>query len=218
MNQMNIPTNAYIFIGVASLVMAAVTIMDKGESNEPVKTEEGSSFTDMLPSFGSPSDITENSAASTDTNYNPFDMNLNSDTPPSSSSEPVMDTNFNMDPMFNSEPAQNNDMFSSGLNSDMPPPTNEPSLTNPFDTPLPSAPENNMAFNTDLNADMPPPSNEPFVANPGFDNTMGNQPQTVQQQPGQQPLIGGKNKTKHNKIEHKKQNKHKKTKRYNSKK
>jgi len=218
MNQMNIPTNAYIFIGVASLVMAAVTIMDKGESNEPVKTEEGSSFTDMLPSFGSPSDITENSAASTDTNYNPFDMNLNSDTPPSSSSEPVVDTNFNMDPMFNSEPAQNNDMFSSGLNSDMPPPTNEPSLTNPFDTPLPSAPENNMAFNTDLNADIPPATNEPSFSNPGFDNTMGNQPQTVQQQPGQQSFFGGNNKTKHNKIEHKKQNKYKKTKRYHSKK
>ena len=217
MNKINIPMNAYIFIGVASLVMAAVTIMDKGESNEPVKTEDGSSFTDMLPSFGSPSDITENSAASTYTNYNPFDMNLNSDTPPSSS-EPVMATNFNMDPMFNSEPAQNNDMFSSGLNSDMPPQSNEPSLTNPFDTPLPSAPENNMAFNTDLNADMPPPSNEPFVANPGFDNTMGNQPQTVQQQPGQQSFFGGNNKTKHNKIEHKKQNKYKKTKRYHSKK
>jgi hypothetical protein len=211
MNQMNIPTNAYIFIGVASLVMAAVTIMDKGESNEPVKTEEGSSFTDMLPSFGSPSDIRENSVASTDTNYNPFDMNLNSDTPPSSS-EPVMATNFNMDPMFNSQSTQNNDMFSSGLNSDMPPQSNEPSLTNPFDTPLPSAPENNMAFNTDLNADMPPPSNEPFVANPGFDNTMGNQ-----QQPGQQSFFGGNNKTKHKKIEHKKQNKHKKTKRYTSK-
>jgi hypothetical protein len=44
---------------------------------------------------------------------------------------------------------------------------------------------------------------------------MGNQPQ---QQPPQPQLFGGKNKTKHNKIEHKKQNKHKKTKRYHSKK
>lgn len=214
MNKINIPMNAYIFIGVASLVMAAVTIMDKGESNEPVKTEEGSSFTDMLPSFGSPSDITENSASSTDTNYNPFDMNLNSDTPPSSS-EPVMDTNFNMDPMFDSQSTQNNDMYSSGLNSDTPPTMNEPSLINPFDTPVSSTPDNNMAFNTDLNADIPPQSNEPFVANPGFDNTMGNQTQTVQQQPGQQSFFGGNNKTKHNKIEHKK---HKKTKRYTSKK
>jgi hypothetical protein len=209
MNQMNIPTNAYIFIGVASLVMAAVTIMDKGESNEPVKTEEGSSFTDMLPSFGSPSDITENSVASTDTNYNPFDMNLNSDTPPSSS-EPVVDTNFNVDPMFDSQSTQNNDMFSSGLNSDTPSTMNEPSLINPFDTPVSSTPDNNMAFNTDLNADIPPATNEPSFSNPGFDNTMGNQ-----QQPEQQSFFGGNNKTKHNKIEHKK---HKKTKRYTSKK
>jgi hypothetical protein len=207
MNQMNIPTNAYIFIGVASLVMAAVTIMDNGESNEPVKTEEGSSFTDMLPSFDSPSDNTDTSTPS-------------SDAPPSS--EPVVDTQFNMDPMFNAapdQPTQNNNMFSNGLNADIPPPTNEPLLSNPMlNAPVPSAPDNNMAFNTNLNSDMPPQSNEPFIANPGFDNNMGNPPQPAQQQPPQQPLFGGKNKTKHNKIEHKKHNKHKKTKRYNSKK
>ena len=211
MNQINIPTNAYIFIGIASLVMAAVTIMDNGESNEPVKTEEGSSFTDMLPSFGSSSDITENSAASPETNYNPFDMNLNSDTPPPSS-EPVVDNNFNMDPMFNSEPTQNNDMFNIGLNADNAPATNEPSLTNPFDTTVSSAPDNNMAFNDNFNSDTPPARNESF-SNLGFDNTMGDQ------QPGQQQKsLGGNNKTKHNKIEHKKHNKHKKTKRYHSKK
>lgn len=211
MNQINIPTNAYIFIGIASLVMAAVTIMDNGESNEPVKTEEGSSFTDMLPSFGSSSDITENSASSTDTNYNPFDMNLNSDTPPPSS-EPVVDNNFNMDPMFNSEPTQNNDMFNIGLNADNAPATNEPSLTNPFDTTVSSAPDNNMAFNDNFNSDTPPARNESF-SNLGFNNTMGDQ------QPGQQQsFFGGNNKTKHNKIEHKKQNKHKRTKRYSSKK
>jgi hypothetical protein len=219
MNQMNIPTNAYIFIGVASLVMAAVTIMDNGESNEPVKTEEGSSFTDMLPSLDSSSDNTDNSRPSSDTNYNPFDMNLNSDAPPSSS-QPVVDTNF-IDPMFTTQPTQapqNNDMFSNGLNADMPPPTNEPLLSNPMlNAPVPSAPENNMAFNDKLNSDMPP-ANEPSLSNPGFINNMANQPQPAQQQPPQQPLIGGKNKTKHNKIEHKKHNKHKKTKRYNSKK
>jgi len=221
MNQMNIPTNAYIFIGVASLVMAAVTIMDNGESNEPVKTEEGSSFTDMLPSFDSPSDNTETSTPSSDTNYNLFDMNLNSDAPPSSS-EPVVDTHFNKDPMFNAAPAQptqNNDMFSNGLNADMPPPTNEPLLSNPIvNAPVPSAPDINMAFNTNLNSDMPPQSNEPLLSNPVVDNNMVNPPQPAQQQPPQQPLIGGKNKTKHNKIEHKKHNKHKKTKRYHSKK
>jgi hypothetical protein len=81
----------------------------------------------------------------------------------------------------------------------------------------PVVPDNNMAFNTNLNSDMPP-ANEPFIANPVLDNNMGNPPQPAQQQPPQQPLFGGKNKTKHNKIEHKKHNKHKKTKRYHSKK
>lgn len=227
MNQMNIPTNAYIFIGVASLVMAAVTIMDNGESNEPVKTEEGSSFTDMLPSFDSLNENTDTSTSS-DINYNMFDMNLNSDAPPSSS-EPVVDTNLNTDPMFNAPPAQptqNNDIFNIGLNADNAPATNEPSLLNPVlnaavptapvpTAPVPSAQENNM-FNTNLNADMPPPTNEPSITNPGFN--MGNPQQQPPQQPPQQPLFGGKNKTKHNKIEHKKQNKHKRTKRYNSKK
>jgi len=228
MNQINIPTNAYIFIGVASLVMAAVTIMDNGESNEPVKTEEGSSFTDMLPSFDSPSDNTKTSTPSSDTNYNLFDMNLNSDAPPSSSSEPIIDTNF-IDPMFTTQPtqaqvAQTNDMFSSGLNADIPPATSQPLFSNPIvNAPVPSAPDNNMAFNTNLNSDMPPQSNEPSLSNPGFINNMVNQQQPAQQQQPpqqqpQQPLIGGNNKTKHNKIEHKKQNKHKKTKRYNSKK
>ncbi len=221
MNQMNIPTNAYIFIGVASLVMAAVTIMDNGESNEPVKTEEGSSFTDMLPSLDSSSDNTDNSRPSSDTNYNPFDMNLNADAPPSS--EPVIDTNFNIDPMFNAPPAQpnqNNDIFSNGLNADMPPPTNEPLLSNPMlNAPVPPVvPDNNMAFNTNLNSDMPPQSNEPSLSNPGFINNMVNQPQPAQPQQPQQQFTGGNNKTKHNKIEHKKHNKHKKTKRYHSKK
>jgi len=213
---MNIPTNAYIFIGVASLVMAAVTIMDNGESNEPVKTEEGSSFTDMLPSLDSSNDNIDTSIPSSDTNYNPFDMNLNSDAPPSS--EPVVDTNFNIDPMFTTQPtqvAQNNDMFSSGLNADIPPATSQPLLSNPFDTPRASAPVNNM-FSNEMNSDIPSATNEPSFTNPVFDNNMGNPPQ--QQQQPQPQLFGGNNKTKHNKIEHKKQNKHKKTKRYNSKK
>jgi len=218
MNQINIPTNAYIFIGVASLVMAAVTIMDNGETNEPVKTEEGSSFTDMLPSFDTPTDNTESSTPSSDSNYNLFDMNLNSDAPPSSS-EPIIDTNF-IDPMFTTQPtqvAQNNDMFSSGLNADMPPATSQPLFSNPMlNAPVPSAPENNM-FSNEMNSVIPPATNEPSITNPVFDNNMVNQ-QQPSQQPVQQPLFGGKNKTKHNKIEQKKHNKHKKTKRYNSKK
>jgi len=86
MNSPNIPMNAYIFIGVASLVLAFVTVLD----NQPAESETSSqgqetSFTDYLPSFNGTSDnsATENQApsepVSQSQSYDMFNTNMNSD-------------------------------------------------------------------------------------------------------------------------------------------
>ena len=56
MNSNHIPANAYIFIGLASVVMAAVTLMDgNADANKAeTSTNENSSVTNMLPSFSNP--------------------------------------------------------------------------------------------------------------------------------------------------------------------
>jgi hypothetical protein len=56
MNSNHVPLNAYIFIGLASVVMAVVTLMDSNVAdNKPdTSTNESSSVTDMLPSFSNP--------------------------------------------------------------------------------------------------------------------------------------------------------------------
>lgn len=54
MNSNHIPANAYIFIGLASVVMAAVTLMDGNADANKAETNEKSSVTNMLPSFSNP--------------------------------------------------------------------------------------------------------------------------------------------------------------------
>ena len=57
MNSNHIPVNAYVFIGLASVVMAVVTLMDSnvGDDKQPeTPANETSSVTDMLPSFSNP--------------------------------------------------------------------------------------------------------------------------------------------------------------------
>ena len=57
MNSNHVPVNAYIFIGLASVVMAVVTLMDSnGGDNKQAETSnnETSSVTNMLPSFSNP--------------------------------------------------------------------------------------------------------------------------------------------------------------------
>jgi len=57
MNSNHVPVNAYIFIGLASIVMAVVTLMDSnGPDNKQAETSnnETSSVTDMLPSLTNP--------------------------------------------------------------------------------------------------------------------------------------------------------------------
>jgi hypothetical protein len=56
MNSNHVPLNAYIFIGLASVIMAVVTLMDSNVAdNKPdTSTNESSSVTDMLPSFSNP--------------------------------------------------------------------------------------------------------------------------------------------------------------------
>lgn len=54
----HIPVNAYIFIGLASVVMAVVTIMDSNSNDtkepEPPSNDVSSSVTEMLPAFSNP--------------------------------------------------------------------------------------------------------------------------------------------------------------------
>ena len=88
MNDPFIPMNAYIFIGVASLVLAFVTVMDNQpvESNESEVNENEKSFTEYLPTFNG-SNETVNEVAKEPTgetsNDQPqndmFNSNLNSD-------------------------------------------------------------------------------------------------------------------------------------------
>ena len=55
MNSNHIPVNAYIFIGLASVVMAVVTLMDSNGENKPeISNAENSSVTDMLPTITNP--------------------------------------------------------------------------------------------------------------------------------------------------------------------
>jgi len=75
MNDPYIPVNAYIFIGVASLVLAFVTIMDKGEESKEIETvEEPTSFTDYLPTLSQTNEETKQETPS-----DMFNTNLNSD-------------------------------------------------------------------------------------------------------------------------------------------
>jgi hypothetical protein len=91
MNDPFIPMNAYIFIGVASLVLAFVTVMDNPDVEN---TNEEKSLTEYLPSFNG-----------TTENANPETVNEVPEQP-----------NSNNNPT--GEVSTGNDMFNTNLNSD----------------------------------------------------------------------------------------------------
>ena len=121
MNDPFIPMNAYIFIGVASLVLAFVTVMDNQpvESNESEVNENEKSFTEYLPTFnGSNETVNEVAKEPTGETSNPppqndmFNSNLNSD-------QGLAQNEYQpQPPQPQTPPPQPNDMFNSNLNSD----------------------------------------------------------------------------------------------------
>ena len=111
MNDPYIPMNAYIFIGVASLVLAFVTVLDNKQdednNSQDNAEQDDKSFTDYLPSFnGNPE------------NTRPENANEVAEQP--SSNDNMFSFMGNDKP--NGEPpvtqGQQNDMFNSNLNSD----------------------------------------------------------------------------------------------------
>jgi len=141
MNDPFIPMNAYIFIGVASLVLAFVTVMDNQpiESNESGVNENEKSFTEYLPTFNGsnenissetvnevakePTDETSNAQPQNDM----FNSNLNSD-------QGLAQNEYQSQPQ---SPPPQNDMFNSNLNSDQGLAQNEaPLLPQPQQAPL----------------------------------------------------------------------------------
>jgi len=189
MNSPNVPMNAYIFIGVASLVLAFVTILDNKPAESQSSTEaQESSFTDYLPSFNG----TNNNSGATET----VEQASEYQAPPEPAPQPV------------SQP-QSYDMFSTNMNSDQGLAQNEYQAP-PEPAPQPVAqPQNYDMFNTNMNSDQGLAQNE----NVGFQQPQG-QP-TQQPQPVTNPLYGGKNRT--GKKTDKKAKKHKKTKSYKGK-
>jgi len=211
MNDPFIPMNAYIFIGVASLVLAFVTVMDNQpvESNESEVNENEKSFTEYLPTFNG-SNETVNEVAKEPTGET-------SNTPPQ------------------------NDMFNSNLNSDQGLAQNEYQPQPPQPEPQTPPPQPNDMFNSNLNSDQglaqneyqpqtPPPQNDMFNSNLNSDQglaqneaTLLPQPEApVQQKQYGNPFTGGKNKTGKNNAtknvtKNGKSKRNKKTKRYNSK-
>ena len=192
MNDPYIPMNAYIFIGVASLVLAFVTVLDNKQdednNSQDNAEQDDKSFTDYLPSFnGNPE------------NTRPENANEVAEQP--SSNDNMFSFMGNDKP--NGEPpvtqGQQNDMFNSNLNSD------QGLAQNEYQAP---AQQNDM-FNSNLNSDQGLAQN---------DNQMIQRPQQGQPQQTQQygnPFAGGKNKT--GKKSDKKNKRNKKTKRYKGK-
>jgi hypothetical protein len=221
MNDPFIPMNAYIFIGVASLVLAFVTVMDNQpvESNESEVNENEKSFTEYLPTFnGSNENIsgeTVNEVAKEPTgetsNAQPqndmFNSNLNSD-------QGLVQNEY-QSPQPQRPLPQPNDMFNSNLNSDQGLAQNEAPLLPQAQQAQPqSPPPQNDMFNSNLNSDQGLAQNEaPLLP----------QPQApVQQKQYGNPFTGGKNKTGKNNAtknvtKNGKSKRNKKTKRYNSK-
>jgi hypothetical protein len=220
MNSPNIPMNAYIFIGVASLVLAFVTVLD----NQPAESETSSqgqetSFTDYLPSFNGTSDnsATENQAPSEPVaqsqSYDMFNTNMNSDqglaqneyqAPPEPVSQPV------------AQP-QSYDMFNTNMNSDQGLAQNEyQAPPEPVSQPV-AQPQSYDMFNTNMNSDQGLAQNENIGYQQPYGQQQGQPAQQQQQQPQPvtNPFYGGKNKT-GKKID-KKAKKHKKTKSYKGK-
>jgi hypothetical protein len=224
MNDPFIPMNAYIFIGVASLVLAFVTVMDNPDVEN---TNEEKSLTEYLPSFNG---TTENANPETvnevpeqpNSNNNPtgevstgndmFNSNLNSDQGLAQNEVPLIQ------PAPASAPPQSNDMFNTNLNSDQGLAQNEVPLIQPAPvTPVVSAsapPQSNDMFNTNLNSDQGLAQNEvPLIQQAPLPAP---QPKQAPAQNYGNPFNGGKNKTNKNGYGKKenKQNKHnKKTKR-----
>jgi len=178
MNDPYIPMNAYIFIGVASLVLAFVTVLDnkQDEDNAALDNAEqdDQSFTDYLPSFnGNPENATPETA------------NEVAELP----SEPV------------AQPSQN-DMFNSNLNSDQGLAKNEyqtPPLVTQNQPPVTQAQQPDM-FNSNLNSDQGLAQND----NQMLQRPQQGQP--PQPQYGN-PFAGGKNKTGKKSDKHNKRNK-----------
>jgi hypothetical protein len=176
MNNPNIHMNAYIFIGVASLVLAFVTILDNqpAESKE-IPEEQENSFTEYLPSF----DGNNGSAATEPKEYQ---------APPL---EPVAPQTY--------------DMFNTNLNSDQglvkneyqvpPEPVAQPAAPQ-IAQPVVQQPQTYDMFNTNLNSDQGLAKNE----NIGLQPPKGQPPAPAQPQqnplpPVTKPFYGGKNKT-----------------------
>lgn len=182
MNSNHVPVNAYIFIGLASLVMAVVTLMDSNvaDNKQPeTPTNETSSVTDMLPSFSNP-------FSSPPTNEQPAQP-----------VEPSKEEGNMFSGMFNSEnnaaqtptpetPINNNGFnpFGDAANSDAGLAKEAPPVNNPFQAPP---------------VQVQPVQVQPVQAPPV-------QVQPVQAQPA---LLGGKkyNKTNKHKSKHNKKTK-----------
>jgi hypothetical protein len=196
MNSSNIPMNAYIFIGVASLVLAFVTILDnQPDESKEIPEEPETSFTEYLPSFDG-----NNGSAATEPIQEMAEPSEYKAPPPAQVAEPVIE------PV--TQP-QSYDMFNANLNSDQglvkneyqappqpiaPPaaPPAAPQVAQPV-VQQPVQPQQTYdVFNTNLNSDQGLAQNE----NIGLAN------QPVKPQAAQpplpmvtNPLYGGKNKT-----------------------
>ena len=223
MNDPYIPMNAYIFIGVASLVLAFVTVLDNKQdednNSQDNAEQDDKSFTDYLPSFnGNPE------------NTRPENANEVAQQP--SSNDNMFSFMGNDKP--NGEPpvtqGQQNDMFNSNLNSDQGLAQNE--YQQPAQQPPVTQGQQNDMFNSNLNSDQglvqneyqaPAQQNDMFNSNLNSDQGLAqNDNQMIQRpqqgQPQQQygnPFAGGKNKT--GKKSDKKNKRNKKTKRYKGK-
>ena len=218
MNDPFIPMNAYIFIGVASLVLAFVTVMDNPDVDN---TNEEKSLTEYLPSFNG---TTENANPETvneiaeqpNSNNNPtgevstgndmFNSNLNSDQGLAQNEVPLIQ------PAPASAPPQSNDMFNTNLNSDQGLAQNEVPLIQP--APASAPPQSNDMFNTNLNSDQGLAQNEVPLIQPA--PLPAPQPKQPPVQNYGNPFNGGKNKTNKNgygKKENKPNKHNKKTKR-----
>jgi hypothetical protein len=185
MNANHVPVNAYVFIGLASVVMAVVTLMDSNveDNKTPISNTESSSVTDMLPSL-----------------TNPF------------SSNPA-DAAINQPP--NGEGNMFSNMFESNNKAAQPNPIPNPNVGQPENNNMFNALGNNDnnegIFGKNENSEYgllnEMPDDMPPLANP-FQQPVGQQP--VGQQPG---IFGGKkyNKTnKHTSKRNKKTKNHRK--------
>jgi len=216
MNSPNIPMNAYIFIGVASLVLAFVTVLD----NQPAESEtssqgQESSFTDYLPSFNGTSD----NAAATETVEQASEYQAPPE--PVAQSEPydMFNTNMNSDqglaqdeyqaPSDTAYQSQNYDMFNTNMNSDQGLAQNE--YQAPYEQPYQQTnqSQNYDMFNENMNSDQGLAQNENFGYQQPYGEQQGQQPQPVNN-----AFYGGKNKTGKRNDKGKK---HKKTKCYKGK-